>query len=220
MRVNPVMEATTGAWKSAPPLEIRERLVGVRDVLGPGFRAVVWVQGCTIRCPGCMVPETWTPGRGQRLEVEALANELFADERVVGLTVSGGEPTEQPEAVAELLIRAHAAGKDTWLYTGRRLEALVALDDPRIDRLLAHVDVLVDGAFERDRATGTPYRGSGNQRLIRLGQPRLPPIPTPPRVQLFLDDQGLTMVGVPDPGFQAAFPDPAGHGLLTWRQPG
>ena len=29
-------------------------------VLGPGKRIVVWTQGCSIRCKGCMSIHTWT----------------------------------------------------------------------------------------------------------------------------------------------------------------
>lgn len=72
-------------------------------VNGPGRRAVVWVQGCTLGCPGCFNPETHTRSFDQVFaDPEQLGQELG---RLAGngLTVSGGEPLEQPEAVSALI---------------------------------------------------------------------------------------------------------------------
>lgn len=93
---------------------------GVNDVLGPGKRAVVWVQGCSLRCKGCIAPEMWNHNEGILVEVSKLAEELFADESIEGLTVSGGEPSEQAEAVGELLSYAKSFNKNTWVYTKKK----------------------------------------------------------------------------------------------------
>jgi anaerobic ribonucleoside-triphosphate reductase activating protein len=179
----------------------------VRDVLGPGERAVVWVQGCSLHCPGCMVPETWSPGGGRPVEPAALAAEILASGRVDGVTVSGGEPMEQPSAVADLLAPIRAVGKDVWVYSGYTLEELLARDDRDVDRVLSLVDVLVDGRYETARPEPGGYRGSANQRLVRLtGRALPPPGAPPPRVQITLDQEGgLVVVGVPPPGFLARF---------------
>jgi anaerobic ribonucleoside-triphosphate reductase activating protein len=190
-------------------LRIRDWKPGVRDVLGPGERAVVWVQGCSLHCPGCMVPETWSPAGGHAVEAAELAREILAAGRVDGVTVSGGEPMEQPAAVAELLAAVRAAGKDAWVYSGYTLEELLARDDPEVDRVLALADVLVDGRYEQARPEASGYRGSGNQRLVPLtGRALPPPGAPPPRVQLTLYREGrLVVVGVPPPGFLARFRD-------------
>jgi anaerobic ribonucleoside-triphosphate reductase activating protein len=190
-------------------LRIRDWKAGVRDVLGPGERAVVWVQGCSLHCPGCMVPETWSPAGGQAVEAAELAREVLAAGRVDGVTVSGGEPMEQPGAVAELLAAVRAAGKDVWVYSGYTLEELLARDDPEVDRVLSLADVLVDGRYERASPEPGGYRGSANQRLVPLtGRALPPPDAPPPRVQLTLDREGrMVVVGVPPPGFLARFRD-------------
>jgi anaerobic ribonucleoside-triphosphate reductase activating protein len=211
-------------------LRIRDWKAGVRDVLGPGDRAVVWVQGCSLRCPGCMVPETWAPSGGQAVDPVALAHEILAAGRVDGVTVSGGEPMEQPAAVAELLAPFRAAGKDVWVYSGYTLEELLARDDVEVDRVLSLADVLVDGRYDRARPAATGYRGSANQRILSLsGRGDAPPVPEepPPRVQLTLDGEGrLVVVGVPPPGFLKRFKDAMERrGTLvrtdrTWDSPG
>src|SRR4051812_8784074 len=95
--------------------------------LGPGRRAGIWFQGCTIRCPGCIAVDTW-PDRPERavpvVEVlDWLANLPAAE--VDGVTISGGEPTEQPAALVELLgcidrwRQAMAGDRDVLIFTGR-----------------------------------------------------------------------------------------------------
>jgi len=43
---------------------------------GPGLRAVVFFQGCTLRCPGCWNPETH-PFRGAEVSVDAVVQEVL-----------------------------------------------------------------------------------------------------------------------------------------------
>lgn len=204
-------------------LRVHDWRTGVRDVLGPGERAVVWVQGCTLRCPGCMVPETWSPAGGRLIEATELAREILAAGSADGVTVSGGEPMQQPAAVAEFLAEVRAAGRDVWLYTGYTLEELLAREDPDVDKVLSLVDVLVDGRYERAHPETRGYRGSANQRLVPLTGRALPSPAAPPRVQLTLDQAGrLVVVGVPSPGFFSRFREALGErglaleGDRTW----
>lgn len=189
----------------SPLLLVRHTARDVIDTLGPGRRSVVWVQGCSLRCPGCMVPEMWNPDVGGYLvEPVGLATQLLADSPESDLTVSGGEPTEQPKAVEVLLRTAHRMGRTTWVYTGRTLEEILKADSDPVLSMLAHVDVLVDGRYEQTRPTSKPYRGSSNQRILNLTGV----IPTDDidtgagRVSLTLDTEGgLIVIGVPPPGF-------------------
>ena len=176
------------------------------DTLGPGRRAVVWVQGCSLGCKGCLVPESWNPrSRGDDVDPVRLAHELLGDDPDVHLTVSGGEPTEQAAGVAALLAAAQRLGRTTWVYTGHTLEELLAADDADVLELLAHTDVLVDGRFDQVRAGAYPYRGSGNQRILRLTEAISEADATggvPGRVEFLVDADGvLTLMGIPTPGF-------------------
>lgn len=143
--------------------------VGTR-ALGPGLRSVVWVQGCPFTCRGCMSPD-WIPDRPARLVAPGeLAAELLADARVTGLTLSGGEPMAQAAALAETVARARAERDLSVLcFTGYRLERLRRdPPDPGVARLLACVDVLVDGQYVAELNDGRGLRGSRNQRVHRL----------------------------------------------------
>lgn len=195
------------------------------DTLGPGKRAAVWVQGCSIHCTGCLVPESWSiSARGTDHDPAQLAHDLLGSDPDANLTVSGGEPTEQAGAVAALLAAARQMGRNTWVYTGRILEDLVESDDPDTLALLANTDVLVDGPFRIDLAGAFLYRGSSNQRIIRLtdaiGEEDAT-TGTPGRVEFLLDTSGeLTLMGVPAPGFMAQMEERIRLRGLSIRQAG
>src|SRR3954471_7332041 len=72
--------------------------------LGLGRRVGIWFQGCSIRCPGCISVDTWDPALGQT-KMTDIARQLEGwAEAADGLTVSGGEPFDQPSAL-EALVR-------------------------------------------------------------------------------------------------------------------
>jgi anaerobic ribonucleoside-triphosphate reductase activating protein len=73
--------------------------------LGPGQRIGLWVQGCHIQCPGCLSRDTWEsdPAREVELELVLAWCRYVAPEGCGGVTISGGEPFEQPAALAALL---------------------------------------------------------------------------------------------------------------------
>lgn len=190
-------------------LHLHAWLPGVHNILGPGRRAVVWVQGCSLKCPGCMVPETWSTEGGYNIDIERLAGDIIKQTDVEGVTISGGEPTEQPEAVAKLLTLVKNAGKNTWVYSGYTFEELVAKNDPAIDRLLSLTDVLVDGRYDRERAGTYNYRGSANQRIVYLSE-KIKRIKEgdceASRVEIRLDESGqMVVLGIPPPGFLKNF---------------
>ena len=197
-----------GGVQSSVSLRIYAWLPAVYQVLGPGLRAVVWVQGCSLRCPGCMVPETWSTSSGQWVNPSELARAILARQDIEGITVSGGEPTEQAAAVAHLLAEIKAAGKNTWVYTGYTLEELLRRHDPDTDYLLSLIDVLVDGRYDLSQAGSYALRGSANQRIIHLTD-AIPPErvsrEAAGQFEIRLDNQGrLTLIGMPPPGFLSA----------------
>jgi anaerobic ribonucleoside-triphosphate reductase activating protein len=156
-----------------------------------------------------MVPETWDSGDGYSISAEEMAKVILSCSNIDGITVSGGEPFEQPAALTQILAAVKASGKNTWVYTGYPFEDLVSRDDEAIDRMLACVDVLVDGPYKRDQAGLFLFRGSANQRIIRLTDA----IPQEElekneasRITMTLDDKGhLIVIGIPPPDFLCNF---------------
>lgn len=140
------------------------------QVLGPGIRDGLWVQGCSILCPGCF-NQDFLPHIDRRLiPVNAFLKYFQTRVDVIdGISILGGEPTEQAEAVSCLLEGIQSFGLNSVVFTGRVYEDLLASDNVSIQRLLKATDLLIDGPYlaeERDKTLH--WRGSHNQRLLPL----------------------------------------------------
>lgn len=133
---------------------------------GPGLRTAVWVQGCSIRCKGCVNPHLFSARGGESVDPEVIVSQAL-DAGVEGLTLLGGEPFDQAAACAALARRARASGLGVICFTGYTRESLAR--EAEASSLIAAVDLLVDGPYladhpEEDRA----LVGSTNQRFIHL----------------------------------------------------
>ena len=142
---------------------------------GPGLRYAVFVQGCSHHCPGCHNPESWSNEGGTLTTIDQLLAEIAQNGLVRDVTISGGEPFEQPEACAHLAQRLKEDGYGIWAYTGYLYEDLLRMAEgqPAIGRLLDNVDVLVDGPYvQARRSLMLKFRGSSNQRVIDMRKTR------------------------------------------------
>lgn len=136
---------------------------------GPGWRAVIWVQGCTLGCTGCFNPGSQDPQAGVLWNTAELAEALLGlREQISGVSVSGGEPFQQPEALLDLLIRLDASGLSRLVFSGYTLDEIRR--QPLGPSILGHLDVLVAGRYVAARHEGRGLIGSGNQRIHLLTQ--------------------------------------------------
>ncbi len=136
---------------------------------GEGIRAVIWTQGCPHKCPGCHNPETHDYKGGFAKDVEELKKEINSLDDEVGVTFSGGDPFEQPEACLEIAKYCHSVKLNVWCYTGYLYEQLLkkGKDNPAIMNFLKEIDILVDGPFiMKLKSYEIKFRGSKNQRVI------------------------------------------------------
>lgn len=138
---------------------------------GPGKRIVLYVQGCPIHCPGCQSPFLWNEQDGAEMDTEDVAAELLSARTPI--TISGGEPMAQAEAVADVLmrIRTQRPSEHVVVYSGYTLEDLLEMAQalPAIRDVLLLANVLVDGPFIQAQDDDfVQYRGSRNQRPIDL----------------------------------------------------
>jgi anaerobic ribonucleoside-triphosphate reductase activating protein len=83
---------------------------------GPGKRLVLWTQGCSIKCAGCWNPETHDDG-GTLVTVGRILEELV-DGTYSGLTITGGEPFDQAEAIFQLGASAKEKGFSSIVFSG------------------------------------------------------------------------------------------------------
>ena len=153
------------------------RLCGVEPesiVDGPGFRFVIFVQGCPHHCPGCHNPQSHDFDGGYTVTEDELFDAIKENRHLAGVTFSGGEPFCQPEKLARLGKRVkEELGKTVMTYTGYTLEQLREKHDAGTNALLDVTDILVDGRYvEKLRDLTLLFRGSENQRVIDMNKTR------------------------------------------------
>lgn len=146
---------------------------------GLGCRTVLFVSGCRNHCKECFQPQTWDFSYGDPFDeqIQKQILDSLEPDYVQGLTLLGGEPFE-PENQRELVpfvekVRKRYPQKNIWAFTGyiydKDLIAGGRKHTPDTDRLLAAIDVLVDGPFVvEEKDLRLKFRGSRNQRVIDL----------------------------------------------------
>jgi anaerobic ribonucleoside-triphosphate reductase activating protein len=149
---------------------------------GPGLRAVVYFQGCSLHCVKC-----WNPSshkfRGIEvtvLEVAQRFEEASRLEPLEGATFSGGEPMQQAEALLELMrkFRRAAPTASLGMFTGHtegelasgrfvtRLGATVEQKCELWRAVRGLLDFAVMGRYDQTQPSFAPLRTSRNQRLV------------------------------------------------------
>lgn len=158
------------ACNSAPQLRI-SGVIEESIVDGPGFRYVIFTQGCPHGCPGCHNPQTHDFNGGTLIDPLCLLPEIDENPLLSGVTFSGGEPFVQPKALLPLAREIKKRGLHLLIYSGYTYEQLSALarTDQAIAELLRLCDTLIDGPYvEEERDLTLQFRGSSNQRILQL----------------------------------------------------
>lgn len=135
-------------------------------LLGPFQRFVIWVHGCCFDCKGCLAHNTKF-GEYKRMTIEELGNLILQQENIEGITISGGEPFLQANALRKLIDFLRAK-KDLGviIYSGFTMEQLDL--KPEYKGLLKVTDILIDGPYVEELDIGQPYIGSSNQVIHQL----------------------------------------------------
>ncbi|MGY3323883.1 4Fe-4S single cluster domain-containing protein [Pseudomonas sp. TE3911] len=171
--------------------------------LGPGRRIGIWFQGCSIRCPGCISADTWGPGH-RRLSLEQLLEQITPWlHEAEGITISGGEPFDQFDALRSLLEGLRRLSElDILVYSGYSLEQL----NESLLQTKGLIDTLISDPYIEALSQTMALRGSDNQRLslltplgrARLGHYERPLEPADKALDLMFDESGsVWMAGIP-----------------------
>ncbi len=173
--------------------------------LGPGLRLGLWLQGCSIRCPGCISLDTWKPNVGLVPLPELLERVVGLATDAEGLTISGGEPFDQPDVLAAVLTTwRKVSARSTLIFTGKEFGAVA----PWIANNDGLVDAVITGPFRSDEAQTMALRGSDNQELHVLtplgGEMTIyerPLLPADRRLDVMFDELGHAwFAGIPARG--------------------
>jgi anaerobic ribonucleoside-triphosphate reductase activating protein len=202
--------------------------------LGLGQRIGLWVQGCHIQCPGCLSRDTWEPDPAREVELELVLAwcRYVAPEGCDGVTISGGEPFEQPVALAALL-----DGLTTWRHEiARSFDILCYSGFPlrhlerQYPNILIRLDAIIPEPYVDSLPRGKVWRGSANQPLVPLsplGRKRYAALLAAEpdgkgKLQVSVDAEGVWYIGIPDRGDMdrleaAAYRRGVVLGGVSWR---
>ncbi|WP_028604844.1 4Fe-4S single cluster domain-containing protein [Ottowia thiooxydans] len=185
-------------------------------VLGPGRRIGLWVQGCSIGCKGCISQDTWPEDASKEMSIDDLLAwcEQISGNALDGITISGGEPFDQPLAL-EHLLRGLARWRerrklnfDILSYSGYPLATLRS----RHAALLGKLDALIAEPYVDAMPSLHSWFGSSNQKLVPLskrGEQRYKSSQdtaaqtSGKRIQALVDGQRVWYVGIPSRGDMA-----------------
>lgn len=179
------------------------------SVLGYGKRIGIWFQGCSIRCPSCCSLDTWDFEADRGIAVGSLVDwcREVSGGAPDGVTISGGEPFDQPDGLLALLKeldcwRSTLPGNfDVLVYSGYSGRAI------RRDfkEHLKYVDAVVAGPFNKNAGGIKAYCGSDNQEIVlcsALAESRYGPGQIrnwKSGMQATADQEGIWMIGIPRP---------------------
>jgi anaerobic ribonucleoside-triphosphate reductase activating protein len=178
---------------------------------GPGLRAVVFFQGCTLACRGCFNPETHSFA-GTEVTVDAVADKVLRAHKehgVEGVTFSGGEPMQQAAALLELMQTLHRQlpSLSFGLFSGYSDLELVlghysvwGRDYSEEDRrrlwqeIREHLDFAVLGRFNEAQPCGLPLCTSRSKALRMLSSRYSVKDYGPQSVEVFIHSDGRAQV--------------------------
>jgi anaerobic ribonucleoside-triphosphate reductase activating protein len=149
---------------------------------GPGLRAVVYFQGCSLHCEGCWNIRSHK-FHGPEVSASNLAQGIDSAIRtssLEGVTFSGGEPMQQASALVELMhqICALAPTASMGMFTGYTETELDSgryatrpstspADRQRLWEVVrGYLDFAVMGRYDRTQPGTAPLRTSRNQQLV------------------------------------------------------
>jgi len=176
-------------------------------VNGPGTRAVIWVQGCPLRCSGCFNPEFQSFSGLDFVTVDEVFERILAARPVDGVTFSGGEPFAQAAALAALGERLRETGLLILTFTGFSYKEILEKNRRSWQQLLAVTDLLIAGPYvPAFRCSDDSLIASSNQTIADLtGQIPVPGRSLPRRMGKLVEftirpDGRILVSGFPDSG--------------------
>lgn len=141
----------------------------VTAVDGPGTRLTVFMAGCPLRCLYCHNADTWQMRDGKAVEHDALVARIKRYRGVFeatggGLTISGGEPLQQPAFVGRVLAAAKQLGVHTAIDTSGFLGAACT------DEMLDNLDLVLLDVKSGDPETYRKVTGRRLEPTLEFGR--------------------------------------------------
>lgn len=128
---------------------------------GPGIRSVLFLQGCSMQCPGCHNSIAQKFGEGVLLDIDEVVTFLLKNCHNKRITISGGEPLEQWNSLKELLHLLNIMNFEICIYTGWEKDMVP-------EEVFLCVDYVKCGSFDYElRSEKIHFVGSENQKMYK-----------------------------------------------------
>jgi anaerobic ribonucleoside-triphosphate reductase activating protein len=182
--------------------------------VGYGKRLNIVLRGCSIALSGnacykCFSKDLWSKEGGEQKDTKDLVQEvvtIIIDNDLDGVTITGGEPTDQANALAEVIkgVKSELKTKKyktpvdfllfTWYYEDQFKE--------KFSDLFLEVDCFVFGPYEYDKSIEKPLVATSNQQLVvnsLLAKGRYEDLSDMPRIDFAINslDNQLLFIGIP-----------------------
>lgn len=136
---------------------------------GPGIRYVVFMQGCPLRCAYCHNPDTWDYSGGKEVSTDEIFNDAiryvpYMKASGGGVTLTGGEPTLQPEFCEDLFKKLKASGIHTALDTS----GYVNID--KVKGLVKYTDLFLLDIKHIDDEGHKKLTGASNRKTLEFAK--------------------------------------------------
>ena len=143
------------------------KVIENEHLYGPGKRLLLFLQGCSIHCNGCVNQHLW-PFEGGQLISSTEILEICDKENVAGITIHGGEPLDQSKELLDLVKLIKNNGFTVVLFTGYLKKEL----DKTQRKIWDLSDIVVAGRFVLEKKNVyLQFRGSTNQRVYTHNGP-------------------------------------------------
>ena len=151
-----------------------------------------------------MSPDSRPLNGGTEWIVDKLVGDICAIENIEGITISGGEPFLQIDALHEFLsgIRSKTS-LGVIIYTGNTMDDLKRMGNPLIDEIIAGLaDIIIDGEYVDELNDGAALKGSSNQTVNFITDRYLACrdlySSNTRDIQIMIEGKDTLLIGVPD----------------------
>jgi len=168
-----------------------------------------------------MATDTWDVKQESTVPISEILRVVKECLPIDGVTISGGEPLDQADDLADLLTGLReliGPEGDLLCYTGRTTHVVTS----HYSHILGMVDAMVTGPYNWRRPSEDPLRGSLNQEVITttpLGVERYGHGTDHRELQVNIDEDKIYTIGVPATGDLAALEAAAAAAGLSIDQP-
>jgi len=169
-------------------------------VNGPGKRSVVWVQGCTLSCPGCFNPQTHPALASKYWPVDRLVKLLLERKNEIeGITICGGEPLQQIKPLIELVRKVKdQSDLSILVFSGFTWDEIQRI--PGVHLLLRQLDVLIAGRYLASKRIANVLIGSSNKSIHFLTERyKMTDLVSVPGAEVILNQNGEIVLSGIDP---------------------